>query len=390
MRRMAAAWRRLFALALLALAASACASTYPLSVVDLAGRTVVLPRAPQRIFLQNGNDLMALALLDREDPFARLAGWNNQLGASDPSVWRVVQRRWPGAAGVPLLNFDDTGHVDLEALVRLRPDLVLLNVTARESVEGGPVGAILARLHIPVLYIDSSRDPVGNVTKTVALLGRALDRETQAAEYLDFYRQRLAALQAQIAQEPYRPRVFIEARAGQRGLDYCCQTQGRTSWGLLIEAVGGRNIGSQLLSGETGQVPIETLIRIKPDVLVMTGTPRLRRGGQSVPLGYGVSMAEVQAGLAAVMGRPALRFAAKTPEACVHAFNHQFYNSVFNIVALEYLARALYPERFAGLAPDDTYRQMVARFTTLPDSPFVFSASRSFVPGGACAPGKPE
>jgi len=384
MRRVVRCWVGAVWLMLLGMA-NAGAVTYPLTVVDLAGRTVVVPKAPQRIFLQNGNDAMALTLLEREDPFARVAGWDNGLGDSDPSIWALVRQRWPSADRVPLLDFDNSGHVDLEALIRLRPDLLLVDITARNAIEGGLIGPILARLGIPLLYIDSSRDPVVNVQRTIALLGQVLDREQRAAEYLAFYRQRFDALQAGIAQEAYRPNVFIEIRAGRMGLDQCCYSQGKTSWGLMIAAVGGRNIATRLLPGATGDIALETLIRLQPDVYLMTGTQRIRRGAHSVPFGYGASEADAQAGIAALMRRPGFASTSRREGACVHALYHQFYNSAFNIVGLEYLAQALYPERFPALSPDATYRELVARFTTLPDVPFVFRASRGYAPGGACA-----
>jgi iron complex transport system substrate-binding protein len=379
----------MLAAVLLATSVSAHAVTYPLSVVDIAGRTVVLAKAPQRIYVQNGNDMMAMALLDREDPFARVVGWVNSLRNSDPSIWSVVEQRWPHAAQVLQLPFDNSGHVDLEALIRLRPDLVLLDIEAREAVEGGPVGDILSRLGVPALYLDSSRDPVVNVQKTVALLGQVLDREQRAAEYLGFYRQRLAALQAEAAREPHRPRVFIEVRAGRQGLEQCCYSQGKTAWGHLIAAVGGRNMASQMLLGETGDISLETLIRLKPDVYIMTGTQRIRTGARSIPFGYRGSMDEAQSGIAALMGRPGFKSVAPGPQACVHAFYHQFYDSAFNLVGMEYLAQALYPARFAGLSPDQTYRDMIARFTELPDVPFVFRARRGYGSDGACTDGMP-
>ncbi|MNW12073.1 hypothetical protein D3C71_2096700 [compost metagenome] len=68
----------------------------------------------------------------------------------------------------------------------------------------------------------------------------------------------------------------------------------------------------------------------------------------------------------------------------MHAIYHQFYDSAFNIVALEYLARMLYPQRFAQLQPQATYRHVLQTFTALPDAPFVFDISRNFA-GQACA-----
>lgn len=40
---------------------------------------------------------------------------------------------------------------------------------------------------------------------------------------------------------------------------------------------------------------------------------------------------------------------------------------------MEYLAKDIYPRAFTTLNPDETYHDIVRRFTSLPDLPFVFS-----------------
>ncbi len=70
-------------MALVLLPAAAIATQYPLTVKDIDGRTVVLNHEPQHIILQDGRDLMALALLDRDNPFHRVIAWNNLLKKQD-------------------------------------------------------------------------------------------------------------------------------------------------------------------------------------------------------------------------------------------------------------------------------------------------------------------
>lgn len=375
------------ALALLWASAAAWAG-YPRTVTDLAGRSVLLPAPPQRIFLQNGNHLMVLALLEREDPFARLAGWVNSLGSSDPTLWALLRQRWPHAAAVPTLRLDADVQADIEGLLALKPDLLVLDLSKKAQADSGPLPRVAERLGIPILYADISRDPVGNVPRTVALLGQVLDRAQRAADYNAFYAERLAALQARRPAGP-RPLVFLEARAGSHGMDVCCRTQGLTSWGMLIAAAGGENLGSRLLRGSSGEVAPETLMRSKPDLYLMTGTQRPGRSTGTVPFGYHADPAAIRAGMAALMARPGLALTARSPQACVRALTHQFYDHPLNIVGLQYLARALFPAQHADLDPAATYREAVRRFTTLPDAPFVFEASRRWDGAGCEAPAEP-
>lgn len=359
---------------------------YPVTVLDAAGRQVLIEQAPRRIYLQNGNDIVALALLDRDDPFARILAWKNSLNDSDPTIWQLMRQRWPHAADIPELGFDNGGNADVERLVRLRPDLLIMDLNTRGAVERGPLARIMAQLRVPILYLDSSQDPLNNVPAGLRALGAALDRRERADAYLSFYAQRRAAVQAGIDASARRPLVFIEARAGRQGLDQCCYSQAETSWGKLIGQAGARNYASLLLRGATGDIALETLIRNKPDVYIMTGTARVRTGAHVIPFGYGATQARAQQAMAQLMERPGFHRIARRPGDCAVGLYHQFYNSALNIAGLEYLARVLYPQTLGGLDPDATYRRILAQYTEIPAAPFLFETRRAFDGGSDCAP----
>ncbi|AVJ25974.1 ABC transporter substrate-binding protein [Achromobacter spanius] len=361
------------------------AAAYPVTVTDAAGRQVLIEQAPRRIYLQNGNDVVALALLDRENPFSRILAWQNSLNDSDPTIWRKMRQRWPHAADIPELAFDNGGNADVERLVRLRPDLLIMDLNTRGAVERGPLARIMAQLRVPILYLDSSKDPLNNVPVGLRALGAALDRRERADDYLSFYAQRRAAVQAGIDASAHRPLAFIEARAGRQGLDQCCYSQAETSWGKLIGQAGARNYASLLLRGATGDIAMETLIRNKPDVYIMTGTARVRTGAHVIPFGYGATPADARQAMAKLMERPGFDRIARRPGDCVVGLYHQFYNSALNIAGLEYLARALYPQTLGELDPDATYREILARFTEIPDAPFLFEMHRAFDGRSGCA-----
>jgi iron complex transport system substrate-binding protein len=138
--------------------------------------------------------------------------------------------------------------------------------------------------------------------------------------------------------------------------------------------LGAINLGSKLLINQSGDVALETLIRSKPDVYLMTGTQRVRNGVGAIPLGYRVLSTDVEDALTRLIDRPGFRRTRAAPESCTYALYHQFYNSVFNVIGLEYLATLIWPEAFSDIDPDQRYRDWITTFTDLPPAPFVFSA----------------
>ncbi|SHN11573.1 ABC transporter substrate-binding protein [Phytopseudomonas punonensis] len=345
---------RFTAIVCLACSTVAHATDYPLTVTDLAGRQVTIEHEPKRIVLQDGRDIFSLALLDREDPFARIAVWNNIIKRSDPNTWQVFEKQWPKTSAQAVdMQFGDDGDMNLEAVVAGKPDLLVFQLRARKSLEGAGVERKLAALNIPAIYVDSDLDPVPNSQKSVALLGKVLNREARASEYLDFYTARLAQVDKLIAEQDKRPLVFVEAKAGQGGASSCCFTHGDVYWGKLVQAAGGDNLGSRLLPGATGDVTLETVISKKPDVYVMSGTKFPGNTSISPPFGFGptVSQAAIDKSMGQLLKRPGMAQLQATQQHRVFGVYHQFYASSWNILAVEYLTQAFYPNAAERLDP---------------------------------------
>ncbi len=367
-------------------AAPAWATQYPLTVTDEAGRQVTIPAQPERVALQDGRDVTLLALLDRQDPFQRLVIWNNIPSRDDPAMWAGLRQAWPAAGAIPDMGFGDDGQMDAERLLAARPQLVVAQRRALDTMTESGVVQRLQNLHIPLLVIDSFNDPVGGVPRSVGLLGQALDREDEARDYTTFYADHLNRLTAAIQSVPQaeRPSVFVEVLAGRQGVSQCCFTHGDVGWGKLVAAIGARNIGSELLGQHpTGDVTMETAIERRPDVYVMTGTARSTPGTSLVPFGYGGEQAGVDAALARLAARPGFAQIGAARAGRVFGIWHSFYNHNYNIVGLEYLAKFAYPQIFTDLDPMATWHEILSRFTRLPDSPILFAAPAQSVAAAA-------
>lgn len=354
---------------------AAQATDYPITVTDVSGRSVEIEAEPQRVVVQDGRDLFALALLDREDPFKRMVAWNNILIRSDPQTWAALQRAWPESSAKPIdMKFGDEGQVNLEQLAVSKPDLLIFQVRVRQALEDADLFNRLESLGIPVILVDTEMEPVVNVPKTVQLIGTVFNREKEAKQFTDFYASHLAAINSAIAGQP-KPSVFLEAKAGQKGIDSCCFTHGDVYWGKLATAAGGVNLGSELVKGRTGDVTLETVIAKAPDVFIMTGSPFSNDGSVSPPFGINSDPKKIETALSVLEQRKGFEHIKAVKDGRVFGLYHQLYASAWNIYAVEYMAKAFYPEQLKSLDPDANLHTLISQFTGLPaDLPVTFGA----------------
>lgn len=363
-------------LAFLLLPLLAQAGDWPVTVKDLDNRTVTIEHKPQRIILQDGRDIFALALLARDNPFANVVAWNNLPKKQDSETWNVLKRKWPDAEKILDMKFSDQGNVDLETVISRQPDLMIAQLRAKPSLVQTGVLAKLEALHIPVVFVDYELHPVKNTLPSIALLGKVMGETDRAQAYIDFYQQRLDMIHQRLANLSKKPLVFIEPIAGVGGLDNgCCFTHARNGWGGLVEAAGGINIGSQLLPGATGTISVEKIISMNPDYYLMTGSKRPGKGTAVIPFGYNVDPKEVQMAFNALLSRQGVSSIPAVVKGHTGAVYHHFYNNPYNIIAIEILSKTFYPAQFTDVDPLADFHALIKQFTRIPDDTIILSVS---------------
>ncbi|WP_445663215.1 ABC transporter substrate-binding protein [Enterobacter soli] len=365
-------------LALLLSPLLAQAQNWPVTVKDLDNRSVTIEHEPQRIILQDGRDIFALALLERDNPFAKVVAWNNLPKKQDTETWNVLKRKWPEAEKILDMKFSDQGNVDLETVISRQPDLMIAQLRAKPSLVQTGVLAKLEALHIPVVFVDYELHPVQNTLPSIALLGKVMGQTDRAQAYIDFYQQRLDTIHQRLATVSKKPLVFIEPIAGVGGLDNgCCFTHARNGWGGLVEAAGGTNIGSQLLPGATGNISVEKIISLNPDYYLMTGSKRPGKGTAIIPFGYNVPAGDVATAFNALVARQGVASIPAVTAGHTGALYHHFYNNPYNIVAIETLSKIFYPTLFKDIDPLADYHAIITNFTHIPDDNIVLSYTPS-------------
>lgn len=346
----ACSWRRLLAAVVLLTAWLGLAPTASaVQVTDVLGRSVEMDHAPQRIVLGEGRLFFALALLDRENPFQRVVGWQNDMRLLDPHTYQVYAEKYPQIAKLPLIGQASEQSVSAEQILALKPDLAIFSIAGEGPTQHSPVADLLAKAGVPVLFIDFRVHPIKNTRVSMQALGQLLGREAQAQQYLDLYDRHLKQVTDQVAglADSQRPKVFLELLAGVWQAPG--HTTGKSGLGSVITAVGGHNIGADVVPGALGDVSVEYVLQADPDVYIATGN---RAPG--VLLGAGVPEQTARQSLAKITARPEFAPLRPIQAGQAHGLWHDFYNSPFNILAIEAMARWVHPERFSSLDPKAT------------------------------------
>lgn len=358
-------WCRLLSLLLIGVGPAAYGAP---ALTDLAGRHVTPPERVERILLGEGRFIPALAILEREAPLARVVGMQGEFEHLDPAGYAQYRQRFPAIDRIPRVGRLSPSSFSVERALALAPDLALFGLEGHgPSPEDRELITRLERAGVTVVFIDFRREPLENTPRSIALMGTVLGREREATEFLEVYRAELGRVRERLAGVAEQPTVFIESRVGLS--KDCCETMAEGMMGRYVERAGGRNIAQGLIPGAHGRLSLEYLLASRPEVYIGTAIgsagDRVQDDGRIV-LGAGVSPVLARASLARALSRPGIAELQAVRAGRAYAIWHHFYNSPFNVVAVQVFAKWLHPQRFADLDPRDTLQRLYARFQPVP------------------------
>ncbi|MGS0894583.1 ABC transporter substrate-binding protein [Burkholderia stagnalis] len=345
------------------------ASRYPALLTDIAGRTVSIDRPVRRVLLGDGTLAYVLAVLLPGNPFGTVVGWGENFEAADLDGYRAYLRRFPTISRIPSFPAATLDSIGSELAISLEPDVVVMNLSSKPVAESSGLTARLARLAIPVLFVDFRTRMFDNTVRSIEILGALFGREDRASAFLRFREEQIARVTVPLKNIENKPSVMVERAAGL--YDDCCLTYGNGNFGELVAVAGGDNLGTRFVHGTFGTLHPEQVIASSPDVILVTGAnwSQYSPAGNWVSLGPGADPAEGQARLHRLMRRPAYRFLSAVKARRVHAIWHPFYDNPYYFVALQRIAKWLHPSLFASLDPDATFRELHTRFLPIPYQP---------------------
>lgn len=355
--------RALSALTLFAAVATTAPTAYAetVTVTDIAGRTVEVTKDPQKVVIGEGRMIYSIALLDKDDPFQRIAGWKDDMVKYDPDAYRKYLEVFPHAADIPSFGSPYSDEWNLEAVISLGTEVVLMNLGNLMKAQESGIIEKLEEAGVATVFVDFRQDPTQNTLPSIQLLGRIFDRRDEADAFSDYYQSQMKSIYLRVDQIPVedRPIVFIERAAGYNP-DKCCNTFGAANMGRLVDLAGGRNWGSFKTPGFSAKVSLEAIFSDDPDIIIGTGANWAEANPATVAVlfGYEADEAMVQERLAALAAREGWPELSAVNNGRFHSVYHQFYNSPYHFIAMQAFAKWIHPELFADIDPDATMREL--------------------------------
>ena len=319
-------------------------------VTDLAGRKVLLPGDPQRVILGEGRLLYTLAALQPDDPFQDLVGWRDELIRFDEDVWHRLRQRFPHAEQLARFGKAATGEFDLEHAIALNPDVIVFDLSAWPALREGSALDTLETADVAVVFVDFLTQADQHMVPSLRLMGKIFAAEARAETLINMRQQALEEVAERLPEPLQRPDVLIETAAGLH--PECCRSVGDDNLGRVVRLAGGNNIAAERLPNLFGQLHIEWILSRDPDVIIQTGGDWQVLSSSSIPLGYDVSAQETRAAMRELIAaRPGWSTLKAVEEGRVHALWHLFYNTPFQFIAVQQVAKWLHPEAMADLDP---------------------------------------
>lgn len=225
-------------------------SHYPITLTDQAGREVTIEEAPQRLissYYITTSLMMALDVDERLVGVEDNAGLRPIYGLSNPEI-------------LELPSIGTAKELDLEACAALAPDLAILPMKVKDSVEE------LEALGIRVLIVNPESQAL--LTQMIRLVAAATDTEERAEALIGFIEEREKAL-TELLTEAERPDVYL---AGNSSF---LTTAGNAMYQSdMIRLAGGRNVAEEITDTYWAQIDYEQLLAWDPAYIILPSSAK--------------------------------------------------------------------------------------------------------------------
>jgi len=227
-------------------------------VTDMAGRKVVLPVRVKRVVTLGPVPVLNSFIFALGEGERIVNGLPFSFARSPRYKYQTLFA--PVLAHEPDLQGSGGGHVDIEALLKARPDVIFaMDRLTTDSLE---------RKGFAVVFL-SWRQPE-DVKALMRLVGKVLNREDAAADYIRYFDDTVKRVRELVSRVPQkeRPKVLL------------CTVRSLTQPHLIaewwIETAGGISVTNNGRRMESFTFSLEQMLAWNPDILLVSGQEDLK------------------------------------------------------------------------------------------------------------------
>ena len=321
-----------------------------IQATDGNGEELKIKKPARRIIVEYIDNAELVRILDRADRIVGIAGYDY--------VFEKCLMQFPEIRKKPTVGL--FWKFDYEAVLGLRPDLILTfsgdTSEKREKLPG--VDVLFLGLYYPDL-----KNPLGSrFVRGVKTLGKILDAESRSDEFIKWYIDHIEMINSRITMIPdcEKPSVFITSypHANPDTTTFSAYLKKDT----LTQAVflaGGKSISESLAEYNEGsygiKVDLEWVLEKDPDIIIMHAVDMVDLYGYETD-----DPSKIASAIDQLLSRPELARLKAVKNKRVYLFDGHFRNDASGgIVAAAYIAKILYPDRFADINPEAIHQEYI-------------------------------
>lgn len=335
------------------------AGTWPLTFKDVAGRSVTVKKAPQRIVV--ANYIANYLLVGGAGALTKVVGLTQDHWESTRmGEYRVFTKAFPAITAIPSIGGYHDDILNTERILALKPDVILIGRS--QFAANNQRIALLERVGVAVIVIDYHAMKLENHVLSTRILGRLLERDAVADSLIDECITGLSEITRRIALLPDGRKhrtVYMELGnlgPGQYGNSY----NSTILWGAIIKRLNAAGI-AETMPEPYGALTREFVLSKNPEIVIIGGSIWGNDHADQMRMGFTVAREDAVRRLEGFKRRPLwenLR-AVKTND--FYGVDHGSLRSITDWRMTQFLAKVFYPEAFTDTDPESailkTYRE---------------------------------
>ncbi len=343
-----------------------------LQLTDLAGRSVVLSRKPQRFVVANyiANFLFVGGAKAVDQIVGITAdGWESTRYAEYVRLTQAFAQ----LKNIPSIGGYHDDILNTEKILSLKPDVVILGQT--QYAQNAQRLRLLEKAGIAVVVLDYHAMTLQNHVKSTQLLGKLLNRESVAEEQINRYTEAIQTIQTCIAKADNKAKqVPVYVECGNLGVGSYGNSYNKTVlWGGILRRLQANNIAADM-QAPYASLSREFVLAKNPGIIFIAGSIWQNAAeNDQMRMGLMVSRTEALQRLSGFIRRPLWDRLQAVKNNRVYGVDHGSLRSMLDYTFSLFMAQVIYPGLFDDFDPEAEIHAFYKRYLPEVDSAGTFT-----------------